>query len=98
MIGGETHWLDVSLGEEDSHAFCSTCSKGRMGDEMATTVKHLSLYEVGHEINGMIWVNMIHNVGGKIFGGIRSFLPLEGNTIAAQNKKTLYTYHKWRGG
>ena len=33
MIRGETHWLDVSFGEEDSHTFCSTCSKGSMGGD-----------------------------------------------------------------
>ena len=38
MIGGETHWLDVSLGEEISHTFCTTCFKGSMGDDMATIV------------------------------------------------------------
>ena len=30
MIGRKTNWLDVSLGEEISHAFCTTCFKGSM--------------------------------------------------------------------
>ena len=111
MIGGETHWLDVSLGEEISHTFCITCSKGSMGDDMATIVKHLLIYEVVYGIDlipygddflfiiyGMVWASMIHNVGGKLFGDLVLFLPLEGNFIAAQDQQTLYTYHNWRGG
>ena len=46
----------------------------------------------------MIWASIIHNVGGKIFGDLALFLPLEGNIIAVQDQKKLYTYHKWRGG
>ena len=96
MIRGETHWMDVSFGEENSHIFCSTCSKGSMGYDMATTTKHLSLYVEGHEIDGMIWANMIHNVRGKIFGDLFFFLPLEGNIIAAQDQQKIYTYHRWK--
>ena len=49
-------------------------------------------------IYGMVWANMIHNVGGKIFGDPVSFLPLGGSNFAAQEQQILYTYHKWRGG
>ena len=67
MIGGETHWVDVSFGEEDSHIFCITCSKGSMGDDMATATKHLSLYEVGHEIDWSTWAMTLINHWEKIF-------------------------------
>ena len=96
MIGGETHWLDVSFGEEDPHNFYITCSNGSMGGDMATTTKQLFLYEVGHEIYwiphdaqylfiiyDMVWANLIHNVGEEIFGDLVFILPLEGNIIAA---------------
>ena len=46
----------------------------------------------------MVWASMIHNVGQEIFGGLVFILPLEGNIIAAQDQKRIYTYHKWRGG
>ena len=55
MIGGETHWLDVSLGEEISHTFCTTCFKGSMEDDMATIGDHLFLYEVEHMIVWNTW-------------------------------------------
>ena len=55
MIGGMAHWLVVSLGEEISHIVCITCSKWSIGDDMATKKKHLSLYEVGHEIDWSTW-------------------------------------------
>ena len=50
MVVGETHLLDVSLGKEISYTFCTTCSKGSMGDHMATIAHHLSLYDVDHMI------------------------------------------------
>ena len=55
MVGGETHWLDVSLGEEISHTFCTTCFKGSMGNYMATILYHLFLYEVYHIIYWSTW-------------------------------------------
>ena len=78
---------------------------------MATTVKHLLLYEVGHGIDrmpydgdfqliiyGIVWASMVHNVGEEILGDPVFILPLEGNLIATQDQQTIYTYHKWRGG
>ena len=50
IVGGETHWWDVSLGKEISYNFCTTCSKGSMGNYMATIVDHLFLCEVDHMI------------------------------------------------
>ena len=47
---------------------------------------------------GMVWAILIHNARKGIFGGLVSFLPLEGNIIAAQDQKIIYTYLKWRGG
>lgn len=67
MIGRETHWLDVSFGEEDSHIFCITCSKGSMGDDMAITTKHFYLYEVGHDIDWSTWAMILMNHWGKLF-------------------------------
>ena len=55
MIRGETHWLDVSFGEEISHTFCTTCFKGSMGNDMATIVDHLFLNEVDHMIVWSTW-------------------------------------------
>ena len=54
MVGREAHWMDVSLGRENLHIFCSTCSKGSVGDDMVTTTKHFSLYEVSHRIEWTI--------------------------------------------
>ena len=103
--------MDVSLGEEDSHTFCITCSNGSMGYDMDSIVKKNFLDEVGHRIDwipyddqvlfiiyGMVWASLIHNVGGQIFGGLVFILPLEGNIIAAQDQQIIYTCHKWRGG
>ena len=59
MVGGETHWLDVSLGKEISHNFCTTCFKGSMGEDMATIVDHLFLYEVGHMI---VWEELLYEL------------------------------------
>ena len=111
MIGGETHWVNVSLEGEKSHTLCTTCSRGSMGDGMATTEAHFFPYEVIHMRNvmpydddfqlityEMIWANMFHNVGGEILRGLISIFPFEGNVIAAQDQHTLYTYPKWRGG
>ena len=67
MIGGETHWLDVSFGEEDSHTFCITCSNGSMGGDMPTTAKHLFLYEVVHEIDWSTWAMTLLNYWEKRF-------------------------------
>ena len=110
MIGEETHWLDVFFWEEDSHTFCIACSNGSMRGDMATTAKHLFLYEVGHEFDGMpygddflsitygmVWASLIHNVGEDISRDLVFILPLEGNINVAQDHKTLHTYHKWRG-
>ena len=55
MVGEKKHWFDISLGNEISHTFFTTCFKGSMGDDMATIVDHLSLYEVGHMIVGSTW-------------------------------------------
>ena len=109
MIGRETHGLDVSFWEEDSHIFCFACSNGSMGGDMATTVKHVFPFEVGHVIDGMpygddflsitygmIWASLIHSVGQEIFGDLVFIFPLEGKIIATQDQHILYTYHKWR--
>ena len=85
---GRDTLVGLSFGEEDSHTFCITCSNGSMGDDMATTVKHLFLYEVGHKIDwipyddqilfiiyGMVCANLIHNVGEEIFGDLVFILP-----------------------
>ena len=62
ILGGDTHWLDVSLGEEISHTLCTTCFKGSMGKNMATIVDHLLLYEVDHMIVWSTWdMLVIHN-------------------------------------
>ena len=37
MIMRVTHEMDVSLSGENSHIFCTTCSNGSMGGDMATT-------------------------------------------------------------
>ena len=110
MIGGDTHWLYVSLGEDISHTFCITCSKGSMGDDVVTTIKHFLLYEVGHRIDwipygddflsvtyGIIWAILIHSVGEEIFGDLVFILPLEGNFFTTQDQHIIYTYHKWGG-
>ena len=44
------------------------------------------------------WASLFFIVGGELFGGLFSTLPFEGNTFAAQDQHTPYTYHKWRGG
>ena len=99
MIGGMTHWLDVSLGGEISHIVCIACSNGSMRGSMATIAKHFFFYEVSHRIDWMpydsdfqlityemIWANMFHNVGREILEDLVFFLPLEGNIIAAQDQ------------
>ena len=48
------------------------------------------IYEMG-------WASLTHSAGRETFGGLASFLPLEGNIMAAQDQKNLYTYLKWRG-
>ena len=45
----------------------------------------------------MVWASLIHNAGKGTFGGLVSFLPLEGNIIAAQDQQIIYAYLKWRG-
>ena len=47
----KTHELGVSLSGKNSHNFCSTCSNGSMGGDMATTTKCLFSFEVGHKID-----------------------------------------------
>ena len=109
-MGGGTHWVDVFLGEKHPHTFCVTCSKGSMGRDMASTAKYFSLYEKDHEMDGVpnddgllsimneiVWASLIHNVGKWTFGGLASLFPFEGNNMAAQDQKILYTYLKWRG-
>ena len=72
------------------------CSKGRMGRDMASTAKYMFLYEQGHEMDGilydddflsimynMVWASLIHSARRGTFGGLASFLPFEGNMIAA---------------
>ena len=103
------HGVGVFFGEEDPHTFCITCSKGSMGRDMVSTTKYLFFYEDDHEMNGMpydgeflsimyemVWASLIHSAGRRTFGGLPSFLPLEGNSIAAQDQKILYTHLKWR--
>ena len=51
MIGRLTHELDVSLRGENSHIFCSTCSNGSMGGDMATIATQLFSFWVGHEFD-----------------------------------------------
>ena len=110
MIGGGTHGVDVFFGEEDPHTFCITCSKGSMGRDMASTAKSLFLNEEDHEMDGMpyggdflsimyemVWASLIHSAGRATLGGLVPFLPIEGNNIAAQDQKILYTHLKWRG-
>ena len=110
MIEKETHEMDVSFWEKDSHILCSTCSKGNMGGVMATIAKHLFLLEIGHVCDGVpydddilsitcerFWANWFYNVRGRIFTDLIFMLPCEGNIIAAQDQHILYTYHKWRG-
>lgn len=109
--GGETHWEDVFFGGEDLHIFCSTCSKGSMGEDMVTMKLCLFLHEVNHMIGWipydddfqlityeMIWASLIYSADGEILGGLNFILPHEGNTIAAQIYLSLHTYHKWRRG
>ena len=43
MMGGMTHWLDVSIGNENSHI--SSCFKGSMGHYMVAELYHLFTYE-----------------------------------------------------
>ena len=79
---------------------CSSdlCSNGSMRGDMATTTKHLVLYEVGHEFDempygddflsityGMVWAILIHNDGEDIFRYLVFIFPLEGNIIEAQD-------------
>ena len=45
----------------------------------------------------MVWASLIHNVREEVFGDLVFILPIEGNSIAAQDQKILYNYHKWRG-
>ena len=44
------------------------------------------------------WASLFFNVGGELFGGLFFTLPFEGNTFAAQDQHTLYTYHMWGEG
>ena len=98
------------MGEEHPHTFCITCSKGSMGRDMASKEKYLFINEEDHEMDRMpyggdllsimyhmVWDNLIHSVGRGTFGGLASFLPFEGNSVATQDQKILYTHLKWRG-
>ena len=53
MIGGMTHWLDVSIGNETSHTY--SCFRRIMGHYMAATIYHLFPYEVSHKIDLSLW-------------------------------------------
>ena len=53
MIGGMTHWLDVSIGNENSHIY--SCFKKRMGHYMATTLHHFFPYEKSHMFDLCLW-------------------------------------------
>ena len=55
MVGGEINFLGVSLGEDIPYIFCTTCSKGSMGNYMATIVDHLFLYDVDHMFGWSTW-------------------------------------------
>ena len=46
----------------------------------------------------MSWASRILINGIEILGGLLFILPLGGNTFAAHDQHTLYTYHKWREG
>ena len=45
----------------------------------------------------MVRASLVHNIGRRTFGGLASFLPFEGNMMAAQDQKILYTCLKWIG-
>ena len=53
MMGGMTHWLDVSIGNGNSHIY--SCFKNRMGHYMATTLHHLFPYARGHMFELCLW-------------------------------------------
>jgi len=53
LIGGLTHWLYVSIGNETSHT--SSCFKGSIGNYMAATLYHLFPYEGSHMIDLCLW-------------------------------------------
>ena len=57
MIGGMTHWLDVSIGNETSHIY--SCFKGRMGHYMATALYHLFPYAKGHMFDLFLWEKLL---------------------------------------
>ena len=73
MIGERAHWLDVSIGNEISHTFYASCFKGSMGDDMATTVDHLFLCEVGHMIVWSTWIMPLMSIWEEIFYGLPSW-------------------------
>ena len=54
-----THEMDVSLGGENSHIFCTACSNGGMGGDIATTTTCLFPFEVGHEVD----INQMYSHG-----------------------------------
>ena len=106
----EEKHMDVFLGEVHPYTFYITCSKGSMGRDMASTAKSLLLNEEDHEMEGMpygsdflsiiyemVWASLIHSAWRGTFGGLASFLPFEGNSIATKDHKILYTHLKWRG-
>ena len=51
MIMREAHELDVSLSGKNSHIFCTTCSNGSMGGDMATTTTYVIPFEVDHGLD-----------------------------------------------
>ena len=65
MIGGMTHWLDVSIGNETSHT--SSCFKGSMGHYMAAIVYHLFPYGVSHTIDLSLWGEPLMSMWEEFF-------------------------------
>ena len=102
---GEWHigWM-CPLGVEISQIICIACSNGSMTTHVSTTATHLFPFEVIHMIDWMpydgdfqlityemIWDSMFHNVGEEILGGLVFILPLEGNSIVAQDQNIICT-------
>lgn len=94
---GETHWVDVPFGREKLHSFCSTCSKGSMGDDMVTMFSQFVFHEVNHM---MVWIpydyefqittyemilaSLNCSVRGEIPGDLDFIFPIEGNIITTR--------------
>ena len=65
IMGGMTHWLDVSIGNETSHT--SSCFKGGMGHYMAATIYHLYPYEVIHMIDLILLEEPLMSMWEELF-------------------------------